>query len=346
MMKIFRKVIKWAKKITKWVGISIISFLVLIILSGLTYRLFIPGPHKPLGNFVDMGDYRLHVVSTGEKSNKPTLVIEGGGGLTTEFYHWLSEGLKDSMRVIRYDRIGINHSDDIESPRDPETVARRLHTLLKKAGESPPYIMIGHSTGGPQIRVFTELYPEEVKGMFFLDATHPDHVVRYNAPKKSSFKYKGYLASIEAQAFLCDLGVFLLYDKLFGTPYFGEGLPDKINQRIKDQFRNGKTFRTFKKETEYYYATLERSGKVEDFGGLPIRAFHAVYSIDTLTTNSYDEKVKERIKLYGKHKEYDELSTNGKSIGIYGNHSSIFTKKENAAIICQEVIQLLVELGY
>jgi len=343
-MKSLKKIMKWLRKIIKWMGISFVSILLLIIASGLVYRIFMPEPNQPLGKLVDMGNYQLHVVSAGEKSSKPTLVIEGGGGLTTEFYHWLSEGLKDSMRVVRYDRIGINHSDETSASRDPEAVARRLHTLLKKAGESPPYVMMGHSTGGPQIRVFAELFPNEVKAMFFIDATHPDHVVRYNAPKKTSFKYKGYLASIELQAILCDLGIFSLFDTLFGTPYFGEGLPDEINQRIKEQFQIGKTFRAYKRETEYYYATLERSGKVEDFGTLPIRAFHAV-SPDTEWRRKHDKKIHKRIKLYGKHKEYAELSTNGKSIEIFGNHISIFTDKENAAIICKEVIQVLKEIA-
>jgi len=344
-MKVIIKFLSCLKTAVKWISVSIISFLVLIVFAGLVFRLFLPEPHKPLGELIDMGEYKLHIVKEGKNNNKPTLVIEGGGGLTTEFYHWLSEGLKDSIRVVRYDRIGINHSDDIDSPRDPETVARRLHSLLKKAGVAPPYIMMGHSTGGPQIRVFTELYPEEVQAMFFIDATHPDHVVRYNAPAKTSFKYKGYLASIELQAITCDLGVFSLYDKLIGTPYYGPGLPDEMNQRIKDQFQNGKTFRTFKKETEYYYETLKRSGKKENFGDLQIRAFHAITE-DSEWKKEYDKKVNERIKLYGKHKEYHELSTNGKSIGIIGNHSSIYTMRDNAVIIIKEVLEVITDLGY
>ncbi len=343
-MKYLKILFQWLKKSLKWAGISFVSFLLLIIVSGLIYRLFLPEPHEPMGQLVDMGGYNLHVVRTGVKNNKPTLVIEGGSGLTTEFYHWLSEGLKDSIRVVRYDRIGINHSDNTDVPRDAETVAHTLHTMLLKAGESPPYIMMGHSVGGPLIRVFTELYPEEVQGMFFLDATHPDHVVRYDAPEKTSFKYKGFLASVELQAITCDLGVFLLYDNLFGTPYYGPGLPEEMNQRIKDQFQSGKTFRTFKKEMEHYYSILERSGRVEDFGDLPVRAFYAV-SPESEVKEEYDKKVRERIELYGTHKEYPDLSTNGKRIEIVGNHSSIFTEKSNAEVICKEVTQLLQALN-
>ena len=343
MAILLRQVMIGMKKVSKWIGIFLIAFLGLIVLVGLGYRFFLPQPHEPLGELIDMDGYQLHIVLAGEKSDKPTLVIEGGGGLSTEFYHWLSEDLKDHLRVIRYDRIGIGQSDALDSPRDPETVARRLHALLNKAGESPPYIMMGHSTGGPQIRVFTELYPDEVQGLFFLDATHPDHVVRYNAPKQTSFKYRGYLASIELQAVLCDLGILPLYDRLFGTPYYGPGLPDTINDRFKECLRNGKAFRGYKEETKYYYATLERSGQLEDFGDLPIRAFHAVPE-DPVERELKREKLQTKIQ-FGKHKEYADLSTNGKGIEIPGNHVSIFTERDNAAIICGEVIQLLEELA-
>ena len=223
-----------------------ISLLLLIVLVGLIFNWASSAPHSPKGKLVDVGGFRLHIISEGEKSNEPTLVIEGGGGLPTEFGYWLSEGVKDSMRIIRYDRAGIGHSDPCVSPRDPETIARELHTLLEKSGESPPYIMMGHSIGGPFIRVFTELYPDEVAAMFFLDATHPDQVERYNAPTQNSFIYKAYMWSLGVQAVLCDLGILYLYDQLWGTPYFGEGLPEEENNRIKSFLREGKIFRAYK----------------------------------------------------------------------------------------------------
>ena len=90
-MKIIWKILKWFLK-------SIGFLLAFIILAGLVVRIFGPKPHKPFGELVDIGGFKLHIVSQGEKSNKPTLVIEGGNGMATEYYHWLNEGLKDSMR--------------------------------------------------------------------------------------------------------------------------------------------------------------------------------------------------------------------------------------------------------
>lgn len=43
-------------------------------------------------------------------------IIEAGSGMATEYYHWLSEGLKDSVRVGRYDRAGIGYSEARDTP--------------------------------------------------------------------------------------------------------------------------------------------------------------------------------------------------------------------------------------
>ncbi|MEL6134774.1 MAG: alpha/beta hydrolase [Bacteroidota bacterium] len=309
------------RKIFKLIGLASLSLLGFIILAGLIFLLLTPAPQPPQGKLVDVGGYKLHIVGEGEKGNSPTLVIEGGAGLPTEFTYWLNEGLKDRVRVIRYDRAGIGHSDKCVTPRDPETIARELHRLLEAAGESPPYIMMGHSLGGPYIRVFTELYPDEVRGMFFLDATHPDHVVRYNVMKESDVKFKVFLWSIELQAILSDLGIMSLVDKVWGTPYRGEGLPEEINDRFKEHLRNGKTFRAFKEEIRYYHTTLKRSGELEDFGDLPIRAVSAV-SEDPTTRQLAAEKAQNTPKR-GTHKEYFELSSNGKHIQIPGDQTQL-----------------------
>ena len=44
--------------------------------------------------------------------------------------------------------------------------------------------------------------------------------------------------------------------------------------------------------------------------------------------------------------EIADLSTDGKVFFLDGGHITIFSQKENAAIICKEVIQLLGELKH
>ncbi len=340
-------------KVLKWIGLSIGSLLLLITLAGLCLRLFSAKPQPP-GELVDIGEFKLHINSTGEKNEKPTLVIEGGGGMASEYYHWLSEGLKDSIRVVRYDRAGIGYSDASNTTRDPETIARELHALLEKAGELPPYIVVGHSLGGPYIRVFTELYPNEVVGMFLLDTTHPDRVARIpSIPKKSSLKSKSMVWMYDFQGVLADLGIMMLYDKLTGPILHREmeGLPDEINNRTKDFLNFGKYLRAMGKEIEQYHDTLERAGKKNNFGSLPIRIFtDAIGEIPEEIYKDYIERgidlKKTAIESMKMQEELVSLSSNSKITKLKGNHITIFTKKENADIICKEIIQLVDELEY
>jgi pimeloyl-ACP methyl ester carboxylesterase len=49
-------------------------------------------------------------------------------------------------------------------------VARDLHQLLQRAGVAPPYILVGHSMGGFNIRVYQRFYPADVAGLVLVDA--------------------------------------------------------------------------------------------------------------------------------------------------------------------------------
>jgi pimeloyl-ACP methyl ester carboxylesterase len=65
-------------------------------------------------------------------------------------------------------------SDDAGAPQDGLAVATDLHALLENAGVSRPIVLVGHSTGGPYVRVFAQQYPDDVAGMVLLDAQPAD----------------------------------------------------------------------------------------------------------------------------------------------------------------------------
>ena len=323
-------------KIFKWMMKSIGLLILLIIVAGLVSRIFTPDP-KPPGTLVDIGGFKLHINSVGEKNNKPTLVIESGAGAPSEYYYWLGEGLKDSMRVVRYDRAGIGYSDYSTAPRDPETIARELHQLLEKSGESPPYIMAGHSYGGHYIRVFTKLYPDEVAAMVFLDSPHPEESERLNMPEPPRFLNTMYYAG----AVLGDLGVLYLFDRLLGPILWAPGLPEEVTDRYHDYTLNGKYLWGYLEEEKEYIALKAMSGKADNFGALPVRVFSGT---------NLNEKALRRIgldpqKIRSERKKMQEemanLSTNGKAFFLKGGHITIFSLKENADIICKEILSLI-----
>jgi len=73
----------------------------------------------------------------------------------------------------RLDRAGIGGSEADGHAPTPTHVARKLHALLTSLGVDPPYVLVGHSSGGLLIRMFAAIYPEEVAGLVYVDPTDP-----------------------------------------------------------------------------------------------------------------------------------------------------------------------------
>ena len=128
---------------------------------------------------VDAGGHRLHMVVAGGGS--PTVVLESGLGDTQEPWAKVKPEAAKFSKVVAYDRAGLGRSDSGPSPRTARRIAAELHTALKNAGLAPPFILVGHSAGGLFIRVFANMYPDEVAGMVFVDPTPEDFFERLRA---------------------------------------------------------------------------------------------------------------------------------------------------------------------
>jgi pimeloyl-ACP methyl ester carboxylesterase len=124
------------------------------------------------GQVFDVGGHRLHLACTGTGS--PTVVLEGGLGETSPMWGHVQPAVSGTTRVCAYDRPGQAWSGDAPGPQDGRQVAADLRTLLDRAGERGPYLLVGHSTGGTHALVFAAAYPADVAGMVLLDSASPD----------------------------------------------------------------------------------------------------------------------------------------------------------------------------
>lgn len=127
--------------------------------------------HPAPGSLYDVGGHRLHLHCTG--TGAPTVVLEQGLGATSAAWARLTTTLDRTSRVCAYDRAGQGWSDDVDAPQDGLAIAADLHALLARAGESGPYVLVGHSAGGPYVMTFAARYPDEVAGMVLLDSMSP-----------------------------------------------------------------------------------------------------------------------------------------------------------------------------
>lgn len=124
------------------------------------------------GRLVDIGGYRLKINCTGKGS--PTVILEAGLGDASIEWKRVQPEIAQFSRVCSYDRAGYGGSDAGPMPRTSAQIAKELHSLLQNAGEAPPYLLVGHSFGGYNVRVFNGNYQDEVVGVVLVDASQED----------------------------------------------------------------------------------------------------------------------------------------------------------------------------
>jgi pimeloyl-ACP methyl ester carboxylesterase len=125
---------------------------------------------------VSVDGHRIRVQTGGLQHaaiGSPTVVLESGAGAPLESWMRVFPEVAEFAAVVAYDRPG---NPNGQSERDgqlptPRHISARLHSLLGQLGLKPPYVLVGHSWGGPLIRMFVAAYPKEVAGLVYVDPT-------------------------------------------------------------------------------------------------------------------------------------------------------------------------------
>lgn len=167
-------------------------------------RRFNPMP----GRRFDVGGFKMHIDCEGQGS--PTVILESGLGDTYVSWRKVQPQIAKFARVCSYDRAGLGFSDPSPRARTSPVMAEELHALLRAADIAPPYVLVGHSMGGFNVRLFASLYRNEVAGMVLLDASHPDQENRL--PPELRNMQGSWLREVEFMEYTMPLGVPRLLD--------------------------------------------------------------------------------------------------------------------------------------
>ena len=166
------------------VAAAVAGLAVLAVIAGAGYEMIgrrdAARAFPPPGAMVDIGGRRIQLDCRG--TGTPVVVFESGldmnGSLSWAPVH---DSIARTTRACAYSRAGIMWSDPAHDPRTGKAIAEDLHATLAKAGEAPPFVLVGHSMGGPDIMTYTKLFGAEVAGLVFVDASHPEQVTRFSA---------------------------------------------------------------------------------------------------------------------------------------------------------------------
>ncbi len=146
----------------------------------------------PPGTYFWVGNHRLHLNCVGEGS--PTVIFDSGLGGTSLDWVRVQPQVAAFTRACSYDRAGYGWSDSGPMPRDSANISRELDVLLGNASVPAPYLLVGHSFGGLNVRLYSYLNPQKVAGLVLVDSSHEDQYRRFEtagvkatAPRGGSF---------------------------------------------------------------------------------------------------------------------------------------------------------------
>lgn len=168
----------WGKRI----ALGLLALLLAITLLGAGYealsRYQATTGYPPRGKLVEIGDgRRIHLDCRGRGA--PTVVFESGfdnfGSLSWTRVH---DAVARDTRACAYDRAGIMWSDPKNAPQDGKAIAKDLHTALSVAGERAPFVLVGHSFGGPLSVIHVGQYPDQIAGLVLVDPGHPNQIAQ------------------------------------------------------------------------------------------------------------------------------------------------------------------------
>lgn len=124
----------------------------------------------PPGRMIDIGGRKLHLHCTGPGS--PAVILVAGGSAFAIDWALVQPKLATTTRVCSYDRAGLGWSDVGPADETVEQTVADLHELLLRAGERPPYVLVGASIGGIFIRAYQRAFPSDVAALVFSNSAN------------------------------------------------------------------------------------------------------------------------------------------------------------------------------
>jgi len=184
-------------RLKRWLGRGLLGLLILVVVAaavGASYQAIensadarrFPRQGKSVSLPRTFNNLALNLDCRGQGS--PTVILDSGLGVPAIGWNPVETEVAKFTRVCSYDRAGYGWSSPSELPRTSLQIVKELHALLEAAQEKGPYILVGHSFGGYNVRVYNGQYPGDVVGMVLVDASHEDQNERMSPAFKAYMK--------------------------------------------------------------------------------------------------------------------------------------------------------------
>jgi pimeloyl-ACP methyl ester carboxylesterase len=126
-------------------------------------------PYVEPGQLVNIGGRRINLHCTG--AGGPTVVLMAGIFSWAVVWYKTQPVIAQKTRVCAFDRAGYGFSDPGPRPQILSDVVDDLHAALNAGPIPAPYVLVGHSLGGIEARLYAQRWPKEVVGMVLVDTS-------------------------------------------------------------------------------------------------------------------------------------------------------------------------------
>ncbi len=126
-------------------------------------------PYVKAGQLVDIGGRHINMHCSGAGS--PTVVLMAGLFSWSVVWYKTQPLIAQQTRVCAFDRAAYGFSDPPPQPQTISEVVEDLHRALNSGSIPGPYVLVGHSLGGLEARIYAQRWPDEVTGMVLVDTS-------------------------------------------------------------------------------------------------------------------------------------------------------------------------------
>jgi pimeloyl-ACP methyl ester carboxylesterase len=319
-------------KIWKWIKRIMAGFLILILVltcaAGAVAKRQFSREHPAPGQLTNVGDYNMHIYCTGKGS--PTVILEAG--LNDFFVSWskIQPELAKITRVCSYDRAGLGWSNASPHPRTSEVMVEELHTLLRNTGIESPYILVGHSFGGINMRLFARQYPDEVIGLVLVDSAHEQQIQRLPFLKDAA---DGLVGQFRAFSTMSSLGLMALSPAAIPN----RGFPEEAYNQYQAVLATTDYFDSAIAESTAFFSGTS-SLKMAGLGDLPLIVLSHGVS-DTISSLNRTEQSQFEQEWTKMQLELAGLSSNSKQ--VIAEKSGHYIQLDQPELVVESILQLV-----
>jgi pimeloyl-ACP methyl ester carboxylesterase len=283
--------------------------------------------YPPPGRLYRVDGYYMHLYCAG--SGSPRIVLESGLG--DSFLTWgkVQPKLAELTQVCSYDRAGLGWSDSRPGVRDSNAIVEQLHPLLRQAGMSEPFVLMGHSVAGLHMRAYRARYPHEIAGIIFVDPSTPGQFAAF--PEYLALNQKA-LADARKERWKTAFGLTRLRGQCGVIPSGFEAWAGWLKASDCDP----SSYSASEREFFAFELSSKEVAQTGSFGDLPMLILSSDPEVSGKDPSDLPVKLRKRwaSALSSRHESLKGLSTRSRRVVAKGSHHEV--QRDRPELVIEE----------